>query len=390
MSAIDPRIAALKDEVTAWRRDIHAHPELLYDVHRTAGLVAEKLKSFGVDEVATGIGKTGVVGIIRGRKNTSGKVIGLRADMDALPLAEQTNLPHSSKVPGKMHACGHDGHTAMLLGAAKHLAADRGFDGTVVVIFQPAEEGGAGGKAMVDDGLVTRFGVQEFYGVHCAPGIPVGNFMTRPGPLLAATSTFTITIEGKGAHAAQPHQGVDPVLVGSHIVTALQSITSRNVDPLKSLVVSVTQFHAGDAFNVIPQTAVLRGTVRFLEKAIGVAAEERMRAIVTGTAKMFGAEATLDFVWGYPATVNHAAQTDFAVRTARSIVGENGVEPNAPPLMGGEDFSYMLEAKPGAFVFIGMGDTAPLHNPGFDFNDEAIPTGIAYWDAIAKRAMPLG
>ncbi|HRJ69265.1 MAG TPA: M20 aminoacylase family protein [Beijerinckiaceae bacterium] len=389
MSSIDPRIAALKDEVASWRRDIHAHPEILYEVHRTAALVAEKLKSFGVDEVVTGIGKTGVVGVIKGRKTASGKVVALRADMDALPMSEQTNLPYASKVANMMHACGHDGHTAMLLGAAKHLAADRGFDGTVVVVFQPAEEGGAGGKAMVDDGLVSRFGIQEFYGLHCVPGVPVGHFMTRPGPLMAATANFVITIEGKGAHGAQPHQGIDPVLIGSHMVTALQSIASRNTDPLKSVVVSVTTFNAGDAFNVIPQTAVLRGTVRFLEKAVGQVTEERFRAIVANTAKAFGAEARLDFTYGYPATVNHQAETEFAVAAAATVAGAGGVIANAPPVMGGEDFSYMLEAKPGAFLFIGNGDTAPLHNPAFDFNDEAIPAGISYWTAVAQRAMPL-
>ena len=252
-------VAAMQDEVTAWRRDIHEHPEILYEVHRTAGIVADKLMAFGCDEVVPGIGRTGVVGVIRGRKAASGKVIGMRADMDALPMTENTGLPYASKTPGRMHACGHDGHTAMLLGAAKYLCQTRNFDGTAVVIFQPAEEGGAGGKAMVDDGLMERWSIQEVYGMHNMPGIPAGQFAIRPGPLLAASDGIFIDITGKGGHAARPHQCIDPVLVGCHIVTALQSIVARNVDPLKSGVVSICMFHSGEALNVIPETAAARG-----------------------------------------------------------------------------------------------------------------------------------
>jgi amidohydrolase len=381
---IDPRILALKDEVTAWRRDFHENPEILYEVHRTAGIVAEKLREFGCDEVVEGIGKTGVVGVIKGRGN--GKVVGLRADMDALPITEETNLPHRSKVDGKMHACGHDGHTSMLLGAAKHLAATRDFDGTVVVIFQPAEEGGAGGKAMVDDGMMDRWNIAEVYGMHNMPGLPAGHFSLRPGPLMAATAYYQITIEGRGSHAAKPHEGVDPVLVGAHIVTALQTIASRTVDPLKSVVVSNTVFQAGEAQNVIPQRAILRGTVRTLDNEVRDLTEARFKAIVEGTAKMLGAEATLDYRRGYPATVNHRKETAFAANVARGIAGAGGVDDDAVPTMGGEDFSYMLEARPGAFIFIGNGDTAGLHHPAYDFNDEVLPVGIQYWTSIAKSA----
>ncbi|MGL5446638.1 MAG: M20 aminoacylase family protein [Rhabdaerophilum sp.] len=384
--SIDPRILSLKDEVTAWRRDIHAHPETLYDVHRTAGLVAEKLRAFGCDEVVEGIGRTGVVGLIHGKSGAGGRVVGLRADMDALPISEETNLPYASKNSGKMHACGHDGHTAMLLGAAKFLASTREFEGSVAVIFQPAEEGGAGGKAMVDDGMMDRFSIREVYGMHNMPGLKPGHFATRPGPLMAATAYFEITIEGRGSHAAKPHEGIDPVLVGSHLVTALQSISSRNTDPLESVVVSVTIFQAGDVANVIPQRALLKGTVRTLDKGVREMAEGRFKAIVDGVAKMFNAEITLDYQRRYPSTVNHAAQTVTAATLARAVAGEKNVDDNAVPSMGGEDFSYMLEARPGAFIFIGNGDTAGLHHPAYDFNDEIIPAGIQYWALVAQKA----
>ncbi len=381
---IDPRILSLKDEVTAWRRDFHAHPETLYDVHRTAGIVAQKLREFGCDEVVEGIGKTGVVGVVHGRNGPGGRVVGLRADMDALPISEETNLPHRSTIPGKMHACGHDGHTSMLLGAAKHLAEARDFEGTVVLIFQPAEEGGAGGKAMVDDGMMTRWKIDEVYGMHNMPGLPPGHFSLRPGPLMAATAYYTLTIEGRGAHAAKPHEGIDPVLVGAHIITALQSIASRTIDPLKSIVVSNTVFQAGEAQNVIPQRAVLRGTVRTLDNEVRDLAEERFKAIVEGTARMLGAEVTLDYRRGYPATVNHPRETRFATEIARKIAGAGQVDDDAVPTMGGEDFSYMLLERPGAFIFIGNGDTAGLHHPAYDFNDEVIPVGIQYWADLAR------
>ncbi|CAN1561635.1 AbgB Metal-dependent amidase/aminoacylase/carboxypeptidase [Rhabdaerophilaceae bacterium] len=381
---IDPRILALKDEVSTWRRDFHLHPETGYEVHRTAGIVAEKLKAFGCDEVVGGIGQTGVVGIIHGKNGPAGRVVGLRADMDALPISEETNLPHASRVEGKMHACGHDGHTAMLLGAAKHLAATREFEGSVAVIFQPAEEGGAGGKAMVDDGMMDRFNIAEVYGMHNMPGMPAGHFAIRPGPIMAAADQFTIDIEGRGSHAAKPHEGIDPIVIGSHLVTALQSIASRNVDPLKSVVVSVTMFHAGTAFNIIPQRSQLVGTVRTLEPAIREFAENRMREIVGGVAKAFGAEITLNYEQGYPPTINSVAETGYAADIARRVAGADAVNDATAPSMGGEDFSFMLLARPGAYVFIGNGDTAGLHHPAYDFNDAAIPAGIQYWTQIAQ------
>jgi amidohydrolase len=381
------RFADLSEEITEWRRDIHAHPELLYDTHRTAELVAEKLKAFGVDEIATGIGQTGVVGVIRGKTNTSGKVIGLRADMDALPLEEITGKPYASTIPGKMHACGHDGHTAMLLGAAKYLAETRNFDGTAVVIFQPAEEGGAGAKAMIEDGLMDRFGIQEVYGMHNLPGAPVGTFHIRPGSIMAAADRLHIEIEGTGCHAAKPHEGVDTILVGAHIVQAVQSIASRNTDPLKSVVVSLTTFNAGFTDNVIPQTAVLRGTVRTLDPEIRDLAEARLKQIVPTIAEAFGAKATIHYKRDYPITSNHEAQTEFAAGIAREIAGADNVDTDVPPTMGGEDFSFMLQERPGAFIFAGNGDTAMLHHPAYDFNDELIPVGCSYWVKLVETAM---
>ncbi|HEX4892954.1 MAG TPA: M20 aminoacylase family protein [Hyphomicrobiaceae bacterium] len=382
------RIAAMKDEITEWRQDMHANPELLYDVHRTAQLVADKLRAFGCDEVTTGIGRTGVVGVIRGRGDASARVIGLRADMDALPIHETTGLPYASKVPGKMHACGHDGHTAMLLGAAKYLCETRNFHGTAIVIFQPAEEGGAGGKAMVDDGLMDRWRIDEVYGMHNMPGIPLGHFALRVGPLLAASDRFDISIEALGTHAAKPHLGNDPVNIGCQLQQALQTIVSRNVDPLESAVVSLTMFHAGDAMNVIPQTAKLAGTVRTLKPEIRKLVKERMQAICDGLALMHGAKVELHYADGYPVTVNHAAQTAFAAGVARQIAGESAVDVDVPPTMGGEDFAYMLEARPGAFIFIGNGDTAGVHHPAYDFNDAAIPAGVSYWARLVETAMP--
>ncbi|MHB2167247.1 M20 aminoacylase family protein [Alsobacter sp. R-9] len=380
-------IAAFADEVAAWRRDFHLHPELDYDVHRTAGIVAEKLRAFGCDEVVTGIGRTGVVGVIKGRL-PGDKVIGLRADMDALPIEEASGKQWSSTVPGKMHACGHDGHTAMLLGAARYLAETRNFAGTAVVIFQPAEEGGGGGKAMVEDGMMDRFGVQEVYGMHNMPGLPVGHFATRPGPLLAAADRFSIVIEGRGGHAAHPHHSIDTVVVGSQIVQALQTIVARNVDPLDSAVVSTTYFRAGDAFNVLPQTAELRGTVRTFRPEVQDQIEKRMQEIVTGVAALHGATATLEYVRGYPPTCNHDAQTSFAASIAASVSGAEAVNTDVKPVMGAEDFSFMLEARPGAFVFIGNGATANLHHPAYDFDDSVIPVGVSYWAKLVETAMP--
>jgi amidohydrolase len=385
--AIVKRIADMQAEVAAWRRDIHAHPEILFDVQRTAGSVAEKLKAFGCDEVVAGIGRTGVVGVIRGRKS-DGKVIGLRADMDALPMDEQTNLPYRSTVAGKMHACGHDGHTAMLLGAAKYLAETRNFTGTAVVIFQPAEEGGGGGLEMVKDGMMDRFGIQEVYGMHNMPGLPVGEFAIRSGPLLAAADRIIIEIEGLGSHAAKPHLGIDPVVIGAQIVNQAQSIVSRSVDPIKSGLISICQFHAGSADNVIPQTAVLRGTARSLLPEVRDTLENRLRQIVEGTAKAYGAKATLTYNRHYPVTRNHERQTEFAAAVAGEVVGGGRVDTNTPPLMGGEDFSFMLESRPGAFIFIGNGDSAGLHHPAYDFNDDAIPVGASYWARLVETAMP--
>jgi amidohydrolase len=388
---IQDRIAGLHAEITAWRRDLHAHPELLFDVHRTAASVAEKLKSFGCDEVVTGIGRTGVVGVIRGRKQPAaqGRVIGLRADMDALPIAEQTNLPYRSTVPGKMHACGHDGHTSMLLGAAKYLAQTRDFAGTAVLIFQPAEEGGGGGREMVKDGLMERFAIEEVYGMHNAPGLPVGAFAIRPGPMLAASDRIFIDIEGQGGHAAKPHKCVDTVLVGAQIVNQIQSIVSRNVDPIESAVVSICVFQAGDTGNVIPQTARLVGTARSLTPAVRDRLEQRLHEIVEGTARLYGASAKLKYSRDYPVTRNHERQTDFAVSVAADVAGPDLVDAAAPPVMGGEDFSFMLEARPGAFIFVGNGDTAGLHHPAYDFNDETIPIGVSYWARLVEKAMPI-
>ncbi len=382
------RIADLHGEITAWRRDIHAHPELLYDVHRTAATVADKLKSFGCDEVVTGIGRTGVVGVIRGSKGgASSRVIGLRADMDALPIEEANDVPYKSTVPGKMHACGHDGHTAMLLGAARYLTETRNFAGTAVVIFQPAEEGGAGGKAMVQDGLMDRFRIEEVYGMHNYPGLPVGEFALRPGPLMAAADRLTIEIEGRGGHAARPHFSVDTVLVGAQIINQIQSIVSRNVDPLHSAVISICMFQAGSTDNVIPQTALLRGTARSLDPQVRDLLEKRLHEVVTGTAKLYGATAKLTYKRDYPVTRNHERQTQFAASIASEVVGAERVDDNVAPVMGAEDFSFMLEARPGAFIFVGNGDSAGLHHPAYDFNDEIIPIGTSYWVKLVETAM---
>jgi amidohydrolase len=384
---IDQAIQDLVPDAQTWRREIHLEPELLYDVERTAKYVAVRLSRFGCDEVKTSIGRTGVVGVIRGAKGPGSRSIGLRADMDALPIEEATNLPYRSRVPGKMHACGHDGHTAMLLGAARHLARTRNFSGNAVVIFQPAEEGGAGAKAMIDDGLMERFGVDEVYGMHNMPALPVGDFAIREGPLMAAADDFTIDIEGKGGHGAMPHRCVDPVVVGAQIVTALQTIASRNVDPLDSCVVSVTRFHAGSANNIIPQSAWLNGTVRTLRAETRAFVEKRMRDIISGLMTASGATAKVDYHRGYPPTVNHPAQTEFAVAIAGKVAGRDRVHPDISPVMGAEDFSFMLEARPGAFIFLGNGDSAGLHHPAYDFNDAALPYGMNYWVELVEAAL---
>ena len=382
------RFADFHDEIASWRQDLHANPEILFDVHRTAGIVAEKLKTFGVDEIVTGIGRTGVVGVIHGKSNTSGKVIGLRADMDALPIQEIRDLPHKSTVPGKMHACGHDGHTSMLLGAAQYLAETRNFDGTVVVIFQPAEEGGGGGKEMVNDGMMDRFKIQQVYGMHNMPGLPVGEFAIRPGGLMASADLFNIHIEGRGGHAAQPHTSIDPAIVVAQLVNAFQTIVSRNANPVEAMVISVTKIHMRDPHNVIPQTASMAGTVRTLDPSMRDLAQSRMTDICQHIASAFDASIKLDYIRNYPVTINHPAETAFAASVARQIVGDGNVDENAPPVMGAEDFSFMLEARPGAFIFVGQGDTARLHHPEYDFNDNIIPIGCSYWAKLVETAMP--
>jgi hippurate hydrolase len=384
---IHPAVQDIAAEAQRWRRDIHQHPELLYDVHRTAAFVADQLRAFGCDEVATAIGRTGVVGVIKGKGAANGRAIGLRADMDALPIQEMTNLPYRSSAPGKMHACGHDGHTAMLLGAAGYLAQSRNFSGTAVVIFQPAEEGGAGAKAMLDDGLLERFGIEEVYGMHNWPRMPVGAFAIRKGPFLAAADRFRIVIEGRGAHAAQPHRSIDPIAAGAQIVNALQTIVARNLDPLDSCVVSVTCFHGGDTDNVIPQSAELRGTTRTLLAATRDFAEKRITEIANGVGAALGVSVDVEYKRGYPPTVNDPDKTDFAAAVARTV-SDGGVHTNVPPEMGAEDFSYMLEARPGAFILIGNGDTAGLHHPSYDFNDGALPYGISYWAQLVETALP--
>ncbi|TRC76768.1 amidohydrolase [Mesorhizobium sp. WSM4307] len=380
------RAAEMQDEVAGWRRHLHQTPELNFDVFKTAAFVTEKLKEFGCDDVVGGLGKTGVVGIIRGRQG-EGATIGLRADMDALPLNEITGKPYASTVPGKMHACGHDGHTAMLLGAAKYLAETRNFAGSVAVIFQPAEEGGGGGNEMVKDGMMERFDISKVFGMHNMPGLPVGQFAIRPGPIMAATAEFTITVKGKGGHAAMPHGTIDPIVITSQLVGALQTIASRSTDPVEAVVVSVTKFHAGDAYNIIPESAEIAGTVRTLRKEIAKKSEERIRTICDGLATAFGAKIEIDYQANYPVTFNHADETVFASDIAADVAGDAHVHRGIQPVMGGEDFSYMLEARPGAFIFIGNGDTAGLHNPAYDFNDEAIPHGMSYWVKLAETAL---
>jgi hippurate hydrolase len=384
--AIKNRFAELHDEITEWRRDMHAHPEILFETHRTSALVAQKLQEFGCDEVVTGIGRTGVVGVIKGKSTNSGKVIGLRADMDALPIHEATGLDYASKTDGAMHACGHDGHTAMLLGAAKYLAETRNFDGTCVVIFQPAEEGGGGGREMCQDGMMDRFGIQEVYGLHNWPGTPEGTFAIRPGAFFAATDVFEITIEGKGGHAAKPHETIDPTVMASHLVLALQTIASRNADPIDQVVVSVTSFETSShAFNVIPQSVKMLGTVRTMSTKMRDLAEARMTALCDGIALGFGGTVALEYKRNYPVMANHPDQTEFAAQVARSVSGQCN---EAPLVMGGEDFAFMLEERPGAYILMGNGDTSMVHHPEYNFNDEAIPSGCSWWAGIVEQRMP--
>jgi hippurate hydrolase len=385
------RVADFQADIAAWRQDIHANPELLYEVQRTAGLVAEKLREFGCDEVVTGMGQTGVVGLIKGRKPAPDgqgvKTIGLRADMDALPITEIADLPYRSKTPGKMHACGHDGHTAMLLGAARYLSETRNFAGDAVVIFQPAEEGGAGAAAMIKDGLMDRFAIDQVYGMHNTPGLPLGKFSIRPGAFMAATNQVYITIEGLGGHAARPHKSVDPIIIGAHLLLALQTIVARNVDPLESAVLSICQFNAGNTTNVIPQTAYLAGTIRTLRPKVRELVVRRVHEVVDGVAQQFGVKIDMQHREGYPVLVNHEEHTEFAARAAIDVVGEGNVNVGAPPMMGAEDFAYMLESRPGAFIFVGNGEGAGLHHPAFNFNDEAIVYGTSYWIRLVETML---
>ena len=386
------RIAEFHPELTEWRQDFHAHPEIAFEEVRTAGIVVDKLREFGCDEVITGIAKTGVVGVIRGQ-GSSGRAIGLRADMDALPILEATGLPHASTVPGKMHACGHDGHTTMLLGAARYLAETRNFDGTVYVIFQPAEEAGGGGNVMVQEGLFDRFPMERVFGMHNWPGAPEGTFLWRDGPVMAATANIRATITGKGAHGAMPHQGNDPIVIASTIVTALQSVVARNVEPVEAGVITIGHIQGGDTWNVIPQEVTLRGTARWFKPEVGDLLEEKFTTLVTGIATAFGATAEAVFDRGYPATVNETASTQLAVAAARTVAGEARVQEMPRPTMGGEDFSFMLNAKAGSYIMLGAGRgpaDPQVHHPRYDFNDAVLPIGASYWATLAEQLLRRG
>ncbi len=386
--AIRNRFSEMQKEISEWRQDIHQYPELMFDTFRTSDFVAKKLEEFGCDEIVRGLGRTGVVGIINGRTNASGKTVGMRADMDALPIEEDTSVPYASKTPGVMHACGHDGHTAMLLGAAKYFAETRNFNGRIAVIFQPAEEGGGGGKEMVDDGMMEQFNINEVYGMHNSPHMDIGEFAIRPGPFFASADTFHIKVEGLGGHAAQPDIAVDTTLIASHIVVALQTIVARNIDPVKTVVVSVTSFETDTkANNVIPQNVLLKGTVRTMEKDIKETVYKRIHEIAEGIATSYGGSAVVEYKHGYPVMENHARETEFAVNAAQKVSSK--VDPNHPVLMGAEDFSYMLNARPGAFILIGNGASAPLHHPKYNFNDEIIPHGCSWWVEMAEQRLPL-
>ncbi|MEM6387165.1 MAG: M20 aminoacylase family protein [Pseudomonadota bacterium] len=377
------RIAELHTDITAWRQDFHAHPELQFDVHRTAGSVAEKLRAFGCDEVVEGIAKTGVVGVIQGK--APGRTVGLRADMDALPILEATGLDYASTVPGKMHACGHDGHTSMLLGAAQYLAETRNFAGKVVVIFQPAEEGGGGGRVMCEEGMMGRFDIDEVYGMHNWPSLRVGEFMIKSGPFFAGTAEFTVTVTGRGGHAAKPHLAVDPTVAAAHLVTALQTIASRTTNPVEQIVVSVTSFvTASTAYNVIPPSVELRGTVRTLTDEVRDLAEERFAEVVEHTARAYGCEASLEYKRNYPVMANSEAETDYANAAAEKV---SGTCHPAPFIMGGEDFSYMLNERPGAYILLGNGDGPDVHTPDYNFNDEAIPYGCSWFIEVVESRL---
>ncbi|MEM7752556.1 MAG: M20 aminoacylase family protein [Pseudomonadota bacterium] len=378
------RFAELHDEITGWRRDFHAHPELQFEVHRTAARVADLLRDFGCDEVVEGVGKTGVVGIIKGQAEGA-RCVGLRADMDALPIEEATGLDYASTVPGTMHACGHDGHTAMLLGAAKYLAETRNFAGSVAVIFQPAEEGGGGGREMVNDGMLDRFGIDEVYGLHNIPGRTLGEFAIRPGNFYAATGVFEIEMHGRGGHAAYPHEAVDPILASSQTVLALQSIVSRSIDPMHSVVVSVTSLESiTTTHNVIPDNVLLKGTTRTMNATSADITEERFRQIVEATAKAHGCRAVIRYDRNYPGVVNSEAETDYAASAAAAVSGDCA---EAEPTMWGEDFAFFLQERPGAYIHLGIGDASGLHTPEYNFNDDAIPFGCSWFVELAESRL---
>ena len=386
-------IAALIPELTEWRRDFHRHPELSYEVPRTARLVAERLRAFGFDEVIEGVGKTGVLGLLHGASGPAAgadKRVLFRADMDALPIPEATGADYASSAPGRMHACGHDGHTTMLLGAAKHLAETGGFDGTIVFCFQPAEEGDAGAQAMIDDGMLERFPVKGAYAVHNWPGVPIGSFGVVRGAAMAATGKFHITVQGQGGHAAFPHLARDPIVAAAAIVSAAQTIVSRVVDPLDPAVVSITSIHAGEAFNVIPDRVEMKCNIRSFSEAVGKTIETELRRICAETAAALGVRATVAAPEGipYPPTVNHPAETEIALEAMRAVAGPEHVRDDVKPVMGAEDFAFVLRRVPGAYIFLGNGDSAMLHNPKYDFNDAAIPYGVAYWVELAQRVLP--
>lgn len=381
------RIADFTPDMTAWRRHLHTIPELMFECHQTAAFVVERLREFGITEIHEGIATTGIVAIIEGQGD--GPTIGLRADMDALPMQEETGLPYASTVDGMMHACGHDGHTTMLLGAARYLAETRNFKGRVALIFQPAEENGGGGEVMVKEGILDTFDIKEVYALHNAPGVEVGNFYTTPGPIMAAADSFDIHIVGNGGHGAMPHATTDPIMAAVGIANAIQTIVSRNNYSQDNLVVSITQIHTGSADNVVPEKAYMNGTVRTFDPAVRTMVMARLEAIVAGQAAAYGVEARMDYLVGYPATINEPERTEFAAEVAREIAGDAGVDGNAPPEMGAEDFAYLLEKRPGSYLFVGNGDTAGLHHPEYDFDDEAAAAGASFFAKLIERALPL-
>jgi hippurate hydrolase len=392
MSSPVDRIRQYHGELTAIRRDLHAHPELSFQESRTSGIVADQLKKWGI-ETHTGIAKTGVVGVIKGKKN-GGKGVALRADMDCLPMHEQNTFAHKSRHEGRMHACGHDGHTTMLLGAARYLAETRNFDGTAYLVFQPAEEGGGGGQVMVQEGLFEKFPASEIYAVHNWPGLPAGQMAVRPGAVMAATDEVVITIRGRGGHGAMPHLVIDPVVASAQIITALQTIASRNVEPVDAVVVSICSMQTSQlgAFNVVPDSVKLVGTVRSFRPATRDLAEQRLKQICSKTAEAMGCSAEISYTRGYPATINSAREAQFAARVGERLFGKGNVITEHDPTMGGEDFSYMLQARPGAYVFLGQGGVPGgcfLHNPNYDFNDEVIPLGAGYLAALVEEALPV-